>query len=384
MKKFLVISVALLLLMASTQAAIASTGMGGRAMGMGGAFTAVADDGTAAYWNPAGLTQLKFGLTPTFGGVGDWDGIMDLLDKMEKLQDPGSFTELGELEIKKTGVMTNLGAGLNFRGFALNIYSDPNIDTAGLSDKNGDLNGNVPVIVSLSLAREFTDLIGVGMNIKSVTMARANAGYQMEKIKLEYEGVSEDIEAPYGEVKYGVGTGFALDLGGLFKISDRIRVGAVLRNLSLSGIKLAGQRSSTNTKDLENKLKDLEDDPAALQKAIDDGTIDVLLTNEAYTETYQLPTVLALGGALKLPVVGTLLAADYQIPFSNNAKGSFHVGLEQPILNLIFLRVGGYTTDDEFCPTAGVGGKLGPLLLDLAAVQGKERSGYFLTGGLKF
>ncbi|HBL35414.1 MAG TPA: hypothetical protein DDZ55_01240 [Firmicutes bacterium] len=170
----------------------------------------------------------------------------------------------------------------------------------------------------------------------------------------------------------------------MFKISDRIRVGAVLRNLSLSGIKLAGQRSSTNTKDLENKLKDLEDDPAALQKAIDDGTIDVLLTNEAYTETYQLPTVLALGGALKLPVVGTLLAADYQIPFSNNAKGSFHVGLEQPILNLIFLRVGGYTTDDEFCLTAGLGGKLGPLLLDLAAVQGKERSGYFLTGGLKF
>ncbi|HBR33577.1 MAG TPA: hypothetical protein DD734_03020, partial [Firmicutes bacterium] len=313
-----------------------------------------------------------------------WDGIMDLMDKMGKLENPGSFTELGELEIKKTGALANLGAGLNFRGFALNIYTDPNIDTAGLSDKNGDLNGNVPVIVSLSLAREFTDLIGVGMNIKSVTMSRANAGYQMEKIKLEYEGVSEDIEAPYGEVKYGVGTGFALDLGGLFKISDRIRVGAVLRNLSLSGIKLAGQRSSTNTKDLENKLKDLEDDPAALQKAIDDGTIDVLLTNEAYTETYQLPTVLALGGALKLPVVGTLLAADYQIPFSNDAKGSFHVGLEQPILNLIFLRVGGYTTDDEFCLTAGVGGKLGPLLLDLAAVQGKERSGYFLTGGLKF
>ncbi|HBL35413.1 MAG TPA: hypothetical protein DDZ55_01235 [Firmicutes bacterium] len=204
MKKFLVISVALLLLMASTQAAIASTGMGGRAMGMGGAFTAVADDGTAAYWNPAGLTQLKFGLTPTFGGVGDWDGIMDLMDKMGKLENPGSFTELGELEIKKTGALANLGAGLNFRGFALNIYTDPNIDTAGLSDKNGDLNGNVPVIVSLSLAREFTDLIGVGMNIKSVTMARANAGYQMEKIKLEYEGVSEDIEAPYGEVKYGV------------------------------------------------------------------------------------------------------------------------------------------------------------------------------------
>ena len=33
-------------------------GVGARAMGMGGAFTAVADDVSAAYWNPAGLVQL--------------------------------------------------------------------------------------------------------------------------------------------------------------------------------------------------------------------------------------------------------------------------------------------------------------------------------------
>lgn len=34
-------------------------GSGARAMGMGGAFIAVADDATAASWNPAGLTQLE-------------------------------------------------------------------------------------------------------------------------------------------------------------------------------------------------------------------------------------------------------------------------------------------------------------------------------------
>ena len=33
-------------------------GSGARALGMGGAFIAVADDATAASWNPAGLAQL--------------------------------------------------------------------------------------------------------------------------------------------------------------------------------------------------------------------------------------------------------------------------------------------------------------------------------------
>ena len=35
------------------------TGIGARAMGMGGAFVALADDATAAYWNPAGLGLLN-------------------------------------------------------------------------------------------------------------------------------------------------------------------------------------------------------------------------------------------------------------------------------------------------------------------------------------
>lgn len=34
--------------------------LGTRAMGMGGAFVAVADDATAAYWNPAGLATGAF------------------------------------------------------------------------------------------------------------------------------------------------------------------------------------------------------------------------------------------------------------------------------------------------------------------------------------
>ena len=34
-------------------------GPGSRALGLGGAYTGVADDYTATYWNPAGLAQIK-------------------------------------------------------------------------------------------------------------------------------------------------------------------------------------------------------------------------------------------------------------------------------------------------------------------------------------
>lgn len=43
---------------AETGAAFLKIGVGARAIGMGSAFTARADDATAAYWNPAGLAQI--------------------------------------------------------------------------------------------------------------------------------------------------------------------------------------------------------------------------------------------------------------------------------------------------------------------------------------
>ncbi|MEQ1919157.1 MAG: UPF0164 family protein, partial [Elusimicrobiota bacterium] len=39
--------------------AFLSYGVGGRAMAMGGAYYAISDDASAAYWNPAGLSQLQ-------------------------------------------------------------------------------------------------------------------------------------------------------------------------------------------------------------------------------------------------------------------------------------------------------------------------------------
>jgi hypothetical protein len=42
----------------TTTATFLRMGQGARSEGMGGAFTAVADDAYATYWNPAGLAQI--------------------------------------------------------------------------------------------------------------------------------------------------------------------------------------------------------------------------------------------------------------------------------------------------------------------------------------
>ena len=53
-------------------------GVGGRALGLGGAYTAIANDVTAGYWNPAGLSKLMYPqLTlmhdERFGGLINYD-----------------------------------------------------------------------------------------------------------------------------------------------------------------------------------------------------------------------------------------------------------------------------------------------------------------------
>jgi len=63
-------------------------GSGARARGMGGAFIAVADDATAASWNPGGLTQLE---RPEFSAVYSWKWFSESFPDTFNITTPGDY-----------------------------------------------------------------------------------------------------------------------------------------------------------------------------------------------------------------------------------------------------------------------------------------------------
>lgn len=286
----------------------APLGIGARAISMGGAFTAVADDGTAAYWNPAGISQVKMGITPSVGVQGDFSNLIKIIGDQN--------IDLTNLEGSYKGTF---GGGLTLNNFALNVFGDIDANTQRtengfLLDKDSTVQG------TLTLAKEMTSLFALGMNAKYVYVSNET---------IEQIG-TEQVKTPEKD------NGVAVDLGGIFKVGKIVRLGAVLRDYPIT------------------KFEQLD-----------------------------LPTKVVVGGAVKIPLAGLLIAADLE----SSLQGEnivYHLGVEQPIFGLVFLRAGGCKDDEGFSFTTGLGGKLGPVLIDVAAILSKEDPGIFATMGVKF
>lgn len=127
-------------------------GVGARAMGMGGTFTAIANDVSTIYWNPAGLTNLpttSLSVTHTqwFAEIShDYFGISVPLSTSDFLAVHAIALNTGEQEI--TTVTRPEGTG---------VYYD-------VSD----------LAIGLSYARALTDRFSVGLSVKYVQQTLHN------------------------------------------------------------------------------------------------------------------------------------------------------------------------------------------------------------------
>lgn len=156
------------------------TGVGARALGMGRAFTALADDATSAYWNPAGLA---------------------LLERTE------IHSTMSALSMDRTSSFISCALSLTNRSslaFSWSRYGDTNIigrDIDGVFTRNYEKSQNTFVI---SYGRSMSDRLFIGANLK-----------YFSNHLFDYDGS---------------GTGF--DLGALIIPTPRIRMGIVVQDIS--------------------------------------------------------------------------------------------------------------------------------------------------------
>ncbi len=257
--------------------AMLEIGVGARAEALGGAFVAVANDPSAIYWNPAGISRIE--------------SISLQVTKTEWFVNTNFHTV--DLVLPLRLVNSSLGFHL-----AMLDYGSNPVRTVFRPEGTGEFYSASDFVAGLYWALNITDRVSVGLGIK----------YFQENI---------------WHVK---GSTFATDMSILFDTPLKgLRLGGALSNLGpefgLSG------RDLTRVADIDGrKDKYYNNDNVAINLA---------------TETYPLPLLFRFGLAYALdftPRNSLLLAANVNHP-SNDVE-TMDVGMEAKFLNVFFLRAG--------------------------------------------
>lgn len=156
--------------------------VGTKAVAMGGAFTAMADDATATFWNPAGLTRAN-------GPVTHYE-IIDMYAGMDH---------------QFAAVVVPMGNG-NFIGFSVNYFSSGDMEITTIAEPEGTNSffNAASYAISGVFSKRLTDRVSFGLTTKFISER-----IWREKAK-----------------------GIAFDIGTTYRtVNDQLTIGMVLQNL---------------------------------------------------------------------------------------------------------------------------------------------------------
>lgn len=191
MKKKILSAILATALATSITAPTAFACYGVRAMGMGGAFIAVADDVQSVYWNPAGLANVK---EKQFG----WQ---KATNNRESINYIDVFEFAMPLENGKSGI------GLHYTNNREAAAYGADSDNYGINYKSSWW--------TLSYGEKINDKFAVGVNIRQ-----------------EKESVDGIVEAGVRTLGKSSNTTYSTDLGLLYQASDKLSYGLLIQDAS--------------------------------------------------------------------------------------------------------------------------------------------------------
>lgn len=389
-----------------------------RALGMGGAYAAMARGQEALFQNPAGLglsgtPRWSVGVAQVAAGAGvQGAGFADLRDlgNVDALAQPrrdeilagvpaGGVDAQVDVRVPLAAVQVNrIAVGAAWAGSLRQNVGRDLVDLvlngyqSGRTDYSvGGTGGTRFSFFDLSAAyarRAGPVSVGVAAHLLvGGTLARSRL------FEPEFDLEAEDISAEYREVHARGGRGWAVDVGVAAEPAPGLTVSAAVTSLA-AGMKWSDElrtrhvvlhRSTFEGDGVQDAFDALE----ASEEPVDPSAVPATVYETAvglYDEAY-LPATLRAGAAWSLAGGRTRLAAGYQDALTSGGMGggwkrAASIGVEQRI-PLATLRAGAATDLDGGAMLSG-GLSLGPVHLGLARTSGAgaQGSGWIASLGL--
>jgi hypothetical protein len=209
-------------------AAFLNNGVGGKPMGMGGAFTSICDDVTAIYWNPAGIARLnRYGITAMGQSLASskWDTLKDIAP---------SYQFIGIMVPVNTFSLPLIGNRTNTFGFGM-----INSSLSGVSYTY--LNGANEIVRDTMEDTENAYYLTYGFPVWET----AGAMYLGASVKY--------ITQQFSKISGATATGYDMDVGLLYRYGS-LGLGAVLQR----GVEMNWANGRRDTSPLTAKAGRLE------------------------------------------------------------------------------------------------------------------------------
>ena len=332
--------------------------MSARVLGMGGAFTAVADDSAALIYNPAGLADNGTGALMFSGGAGA-EEISEFRRHLETGEDflagdddfdsPEDFVEdLPESVSAAAEGLASIGLATSAVGGDLRAEISGHADADDVeADINYLSNSNVRLGLSSKIFRVPAE-VGTATYGINLRYNRIDAG--------NYELYQDDDEKYVRESLERDGSGLAMDGGLLLQLTPMVQMGVMVDNILAQDIELSGSREVY-------KYSYDNDSNGSWEK--DDERSD-----PNYTENYGPSRRGRIGLAARVPVIGTTFALDLEnapVLSDTDEDPVLYMGAEnEMIFDTIRLRAGTYSRENRVF-TAGAGINLAGASVDIGA-----------------